>query len=234
MAPQQYAALMIPPRALKDVGFWLNRMAADEGLRLTALNLAVEESTLAEKKLGLNAHDSFIRDNLRPDDILVVSIGGNDIVLRPTWRTIMAAGALLLSPTALIEAEWAPGLAHFKAMFKGDVEDYLKKLTSKTVPRTILVCMTYFPDENDAGRGWASKALGAMGYNIFPGKLQMLIRKLYEISTMEVEVPGTRVVPVPLFEALDGKDTAMYVERVEPSAQGGRAIARLLLEKMRE
>jgi hypothetical protein len=39
------------------------------------------------------------------------------------------------------------------------------------------------------------------------------------------------VVPVPLFEALDGKNTDDYVQRVEPSVQGGRKMAKLLLRK---
>merc|ERR1712087_216414 len=36
---------------------------------------------------------------------------------------------------------------------------------------------------------------------------------------------GTEVVPFPLFVPLDGKTSADYVERVEPSAQGGRKMA---------
>ena len=41
---------------------------------------------------------------------------------------------------------------------------------------------------------------------------------------------GMRFVPIPLFAALDGSDPADYVERVEPSARGGRKMARLLLD----
>jgi hypothetical protein len=92
--------------------------------------------------------------------------------------------------------------------------------------------MTYFPDENSSAGGWASKALGLMGYNAFPGKLQAVIRKLYELATTEVEIPGAKVIPVPLYNALDGKNSNMYVARVEPSVEGGRAIAGLILEKM--
>jgi hypothetical protein len=205
-------------------------MAEDDGLRLTPLNLAAEDSTLAEKSAGLSAYDCFIRDNLRPNDILVVSIGVNDVALKPSTANTLAIGALLLSPTALIEAEWAPGLNHFKTVFRSNVESYVKELTTKTVPATILVCMTYFPDEKqDAG---APKALGKLGYNLFPQKFQAIIRKLYEIGTTEIEVPGANVVPVPLFEVLDGKDTNMYVHRVKLSVQGARAIARLLHGKV--
>jgi hypothetical protein len=38
------------------------------------------------------------------------------------------------------------------------------------------------------------------------------------------------VIPVPLFHALDGKLSREYVERVEPSSQGGRKMAEFLLD----
>jgi hypothetical protein len=47
-------------------------------------------------------------------------------------------------------------------------------------------------------------------------------------------VKGVEVIPVALYEALDGTDTRDYVERVEPSAQGGRKMAELILRKIAE
>ena len=41
---------------------------------------------------------------------------------------------------------------------------------------------------------------------------------------------GTKVVPVPLYDAMDGKDTEDYKQRVEPSVQGGRKMAKLIKE----
>jgi hypothetical protein len=43
-------------------------------------------------------------------------------------------------------------------------------------------------------------------------------------------VPGSEVIPVPLFNALDGKNTLDYVARVEPSATGGKKLAEFLLD----
>jgi hypothetical protein len=37
------------------------------------------------------------------------------------------------------------------------------------------------------------------------------------------------VIPFPLFSILDGKDSHDYVQRVEPSSQGGEKIAQALL-----
>ena len=66
-----------------------------------------------------------------------------------------------------------------------------------------------------------------------PPPPQTIIRAIHEHGTARVAWPGTsraRFVPVPLFDALDGTDPADYEARVEPSAQGGAKMARLLLD----
>ena len=45
-----------------------------------------------------------------------------------------------------------------------------------------------------------------------------------------IQVPGTQVIPVPLFTVLDGKHSEEYCERVEPSPSGGKLMARMFLE----
>ena len=47
-----------------------------------------------------------------------------------------------------------------------------------------------------------------------------------------IRIAGTTVVPIALADALDGRDTRDYHQRVEPSIQGGRKIARLILSKL--
>lgn len=59
---------------------------------------------------------------------------------------------------------------------------YIEALTSKTKPAKVLVCMIYYPDENNAP-SWANASLGALGYNQNPAKIQLLIRKFYEEAT---------------------------------------------------
>ena len=104
-------------------------------------------------------------------------------------------------------------------------------ITSKTRPRKILVSMIYYPDEANVP-GWAGKALAALGYNKNPSKLQALIRKAYQDAISEIRIPGAHVIPVPLFRVLDGKNTRDYVARVEPSSQGGKKMAELVLDLM--
>lgn len=64
-----------------------------------------------------------------------------------------------------------------------------------------------------------------MCYNVNPGKLQCAIRQIFRNATSRIRIPGTEVVPIPLFEVLDAKDPGDYEQRVEPSARGGRKMA---------
>ena len=45
-----------------------------------------------------------------------------------------------------------------------------------------MVCMIYYPDENPTP-SWAGPALGALGYNTNPQKLQLLIRRAFVEAT---------------------------------------------------
>lgn len=45
----------------------------------------------------------FLRDNISPEDVLVVSIGGNDIALCPTPCTILSVAGLLCLPSSCLE-----------------------------------------------------------------------------------------------------------------------------------
>lgn len=68
------------------------------------------------------------------------------------------------------------------------VQKYIERITEKTKPRRILVCMIYYPDENRVP-SWANPALGALGYNSNPLKLQMMIRKAFVEATAYVTTP---------------------------------------------
>ena len=64
----------------------------------------------------------------------------------------------------------------FPACFS--VEKYIEKVTAKTMPKKILVCMIYYLDENPTP-SWANAALGGLGYNSNPVKVQTIIRKMF-------------------------------------------------------
>jgi len=93
--------------------------------------------------------------------------------------------------------------------------------------------MIYYPDEANVP-SWANGALGALGYNTNPGKVQLLIRKMFEEATSRISIPGSEVIPIPLFVPLDGTRSEDYVARVEPSAIGGRKMAEYLLDAIHQ
>jgi len=257
-AAGEYQSLLQPPASKQDVVYWMNRLCEQDPSgrrqRTAAINTAVEASTLNERTFALRPQDKFLRDNISENDVLVVSVGGNDIALLPCPCTIASILGILCLPPSCIEKGCAcgavpvddcccgcgpslcsclcacpPCLGYFRHLFGTRIERYIKSITSKRRPAKILVCMIYYPDERNYA-SWASPALGALGYNTNPTKLQMLIRKAYEEAISNIQVPGSQVIPTPLFRVLDGTNTNDYVARVEPSPMGGRKMAEFILD----
>lgn len=207
-----------------DVSTYVNYYLHDKNFY--CLNCAVEESTLQSKQV-LNSHDLFIRDNMTVNDILVVSIGGNDIALKPTWTTIY--NLLLCLKTNTMETltnhpEKAWGLKYFVDFFKQGLESYISKLTSKTQPKCVIVCMIYFPYIG-SDSSWADKSLGYLEYNSNPTKLQVLIQSIFKLAISKIQIPELTLMPCPLYQYMDGTNKTDYVSRVEPSVGGSRKIA---------
>ena len=274
-APRVYRDVLEPPQCKQDVTYWLNYLcennaqgscsrssssSAESNLlrqRTVAINTAVEATTLNERTFRLRPQDVFIRDNIQTQDVLIVSVGGNDVALMPCPCTIASIlGLALCLPAACTErgctvgtvpvddcccgcgpslcscaCACPPCLGYNRHLFGTRIQKYIEKLVSKTKPSKILVCMIYYPDERNAP-GWAGPALGALGYNRNPEKLQLLIRKAFDDAISKIRIPGTQVIPVPLFRVLDGKFSSDYVARVEPSPSGGRKMAEFILDLM--
>ena len=91
--------------------------------------------------------------------------------------------------------------------------------------------MVYHLDEANT-ESWANGALWCLCYSCAPGMLQYRMGLAFSLGVSRVRVPGTEVVPIALAEALDGKDTRDYHQRVEPSIRGGRKLAWLILSKL--
>lgn len=81
----------------------------------------------------------------------------------------------------------------------------------------VLVCMLYYLDENAKAESWSNTTLKALRYNSKPQLMQHLISELFKRATSKIKVPGVKIVPIPMFEAMDGKNTDDYDNRVEPS-----------------
>jgi len=228
-AVPKFAEVLHPPRMAQDVAYWVNKNL--EGTQSVCINAAIEESTVGERSDDLLPQDEFIRDNVTGEDTIVVSLGGNDIALKPSKHTIFNIGMLKMvgfeswinsaPQTTWYLRPW--GLSHFVGLFKTEIEKYLNRVCEKNKPKKILVCMIYHPCES--GTGWADTTLSALGYDEKPSWLQSLIKAVFELATKQIRIEGVEVVPIPLFQILDPKDSSDYLFRVEPSSTGGKKMA---------
>lgn len=246
----------------KDVAYCLNSALVNAGLgsRYVALNCAVEESKISSRDCGgLLPQDIFIRDHITSDDVLVVSVGGNDVALTTNAFTACSMLSLVCCSTqgckrngcgCAIPCVGDPcclggsligclsnlcacpfGVGYFIHLMKTKLEMYLSRLIEKTKPRAVAICMIYFPSEEENG-SWADPILNALCYNKSPAMVQDAIRLMYKLAIKEVRLPGTTVVPVPLFEVMDGKTFEDYCQRVEPSPSGGAKMADMILKNV--
>ena len=254
-----YETILHPPGMVQDVCYWMNeKLMARNSLvssntnevstRTYCINTAVEATTLTSRTGGCEAccmctcgdlleSDKYIRDHCRAQDMIVVSIGGNDIALAPSIITVLFLFLIVLTPSCLL-VKYNPIVFYFIILFRHQVTKYLEKITSKQMPAKIGVCCIYYLDEHN-GESWANCALLCLGYCCCPSVLQQRIKVIFQLATCEVKLesshsrgPAPIIVPIALSDALDGKTTGDYVQRVEPSIAGGEKIASLIVQKM--
>lgn len=217
---QRLNARLSHPSVRRDVAYWLAHFASG---KYHVVNTAVEASLLRTRvRANLLPQDELVRDALTEDDVLVVSAGGNDIALSPKIAT---AWAVLRNVYLGGEA----GMPTLRALFRDDLELYIAMLTKRTKPRVVIVCMLYFPDEEDAP-SWASHTLRALRYNGRPSRMQEAMKRVYATAVTQIAVADCRIMFVPFFQTLDGKQSSDYVERVEPSESGGSRMAKQLFD----
>lgn len=265
-----YEELLRPAQSVCDVTHFMNRELNRRDPSRACVNCAIEATTLNQRGMGrLLPQDRLVRDSIRPEDVLIVSVGGNDIALAPLLCTCCNIIPLLCClacsggeddfcccraracppdiytysggytdcaccccglPGCVVGiCGWPPGLGYFVDLFGNRIRSYVSRLVSKKKPRLVVVCMIYHLDVR--GRGsWADTTLNLLGYNHNPRLLQKAIKLVFERGTKGIEIQGTKVLPFPLFQVLDGSDTDDYVQRVEPSVQGGSKMAAALVD----
>ena len=191
-----------PPLMAPDVAYCLNDEFRRTGTAFSCLNTSIEATCLADRASELLPQDEFIRDHIRAEDVLVVSVGGNDIALRPSASTALAAFKLArLTGLKSVQTGMPTGMGHMVKLFGDTVQRYIEKLVAKTKPRAVVVCMIYFPQvAKDPLGGWADTPLKGLKYNSDPERLQTIIRRIYELATSRIRVDGVRVIPFPLYE----------------------------------
>lgn len=102
-----YENILRPATMKQDVCYWVNKAAAERaaaggsaaGPPLACVNTAIEATSLNDRACSkLWAQDELIREHIGPDDILVVSVGGNDVALQPLCCTVCSMFALVYIP----------------------------------------------------------------------------------------------------------------------------------------
>jgi hypothetical protein len=227
-----YENILSPPKMKGDISYHMNKLFSQVKPEYVTINTSVEASTLRERETTLCPQDKFIHSHITDDDILIVSVGGNDIALSPTMATIFNMAMLMyFNSQGMIEAgpRSAWGMNYFIDMFKTKVERYIMSLIGDAKPHKIIVCMIYHPDEQLAN-SWADISLKYLGYNSNPVKLQKAIEQLFLNATKQIVIPGCNVIPFAMYKVLDGKNSGDYVERVEPSYIGGQKLAKAFVK----
>ena len=158
-----------------------------------------------------------MRDHLEENDVVVVSVGGNDIALAPAPCTILhLLAGVCCTPNAAIRHAFGrpapcddcccgcgpgclstfsacpPSGGYFLHMFHTKLQAFIRALVAKTRPSKVLACMIYYPDVGADG-SWADTALKALRYNTDPSKLQLIIAQMFEKAIRKITVPGSQV-----------------------------------------
>ena len=177
--------ILSPKRGIRDVAWHLNAELAKLESEYACINAAVEESTTADRANGvLLAQDSFVQRNLQDEDIIIVSLGGNDIALRPTTATMAAIASLnFLTPQFMASRGYGAGFGHLGTIFHDSIQSYLELLVGETKLALIVPCTIYYPCELDTG-SWADTLLNTLGYTKSPTKLKLLIDACFEFFTV--------------------------------------------------
>jgi hypothetical protein len=235
-AINNYESILNPPLMTQDICYHLNSCIINNSnlfnlSNYSVINCAVEEATVGSKKYGLNVQDKFIQNNITPDDILIVSIGGNDLALHPSISTMYNMLKLMWFNSKDYIKRYpsnAWGMQHFVDLFKNETTNYIKQLISKKKPKLVIICSIYYPDKT-INNSWADSVLNKLDYNRDPEKLQLIIDHIHNEAISNIKIKNVNIKYFAMSSVLDGSSTNDYVGRVEPSSIGGKKIANGLI-----
>lgn len=231
-----YETFLQPPQCVPDVAYQINKELMNRNLNYACINTSVEASTLKnhlDKTQIVKHQDDFIRNNITKNDYLIVSVGGNDVILDPNEETQRALGALPkdLSKPEELDNWLHTWKGHFINIFKIQVETYVSSLITEHKPKKIIICLPYFPDKTPGTDTWARRVTD-MGYDDHPEVLQKVMKEIFQMATQKINILDDNIVAFPLYEVLNGEHTQDYVSRVEPSAIGGEKMAKAFVTKL--
>lgn len=207
-----------------DVNHFVNHFLEKEKLPFISLNFAIEEAFI-RGKFALDEHDKIVKNNINENDILIVSIGGNDIALKPSPIIILELFNFLICSEE-------DKIKNILDTFETNLKDYISNLIQNKKPKAVFICAPYYPCKV-MQKSWASTTLNLMKYYDDPYKVHKLINFIYK-KIKEIKIDNVNIIPVPIFEILDWEDENDYVASVEPSENGGRKIAKYFVDLIKQ
>jgi hypothetical protein len=133
-----------PDPMVMDLHYHLMNELETQDLPFVPFNCAVEASTVVQHVQKEWPQDDIIRNNITSNDVLLVSIGGNDIALAPTLKTIYNMLKLIYfnsSKKLKYDTTNCFGFKYFVSLFRDQVKKYVESLISIRKPKIVMICM---------------------------------------------------------------------------------------------
>ena len=243
-----YEDVLIGNDCVPDVAYQINQTLIENELdnEYVCINTSIEATKLEQRfdidsKVKLLAQDQFICDNMTKDDILIVSISGNDFALGPTAKieADMRKYVKAFEENNYKEQNDLFGeTGIFYGLFVNKMSEYIKKLCSKKNPKKVIICMIYFvsiPFFKISGGHWAKKTIDIFKYASNPDILKSFIIKCHGLIKRNYLInSGINIFEsCPLYEVLDELDNTLYLAGVEPSIKGGKLMAERFVDQIK-
>ena len=223
--------------AVQDVAYCINDKIRKDGelKKYVCINTSVEATTLTtsdgdgkfksrfdeNNNIKLLEQDQIIQENITQQDILVISIGGNDVAFNANKYKNKND-----NDNDIIEI--------LISLFE-KIKIYIDALVKKQKPKKVIICMYYFFDLKNS-LTWANNILNNLEYDTNPDRVKKLLISLYHTVIRDMKIDGMNkenVIGLPLYRYMDGTDTNDYDNRVEPSVEGGKKIAKAVFDAIK-
>lgn len=245
-----YESVLEGDNCVPDVAYQINQTLIENELNneYVCINTAIEATKLEQRfdmdsKVRLLEQDQFICDNITNDDILIVSVSGNDLALGPTAEIVedMRKYVKAFEDKNYKEQNDLFGeTGIFYGLFVNKMSEYIKKLCSKKNPKKVIICMIYFVSISffknlGSGWHWAKKTIDIFKYTSNPDILKSFIKKCHELIKINYLInSGINIFEsCPLYEVLNELDNTLYLSGVEPSIIGGKLMAERFVDQIK-
>lgn len=208
---------------LPDICFYMNYFLKVDGNRQSCINCAIEDSDITERLSELYGQDAFIRDNISEEDTLVISVGFDEFTSQRTQFNMR----MLLRVSEQDFSDRSPCYLHFKSIVCERLEMYIKEVTSKKIPKCVIICMGYYPCDATSKCNNPC-CLKCIVYDKNPEGIKHLMKVIFEDAITKIAIPKVRIKFLSLYDVIDNKDEKLYTNCIYPSQEGGVLIARAI------